>query len=757
MTSLLKLIWEREYVPPELVRAAFVMIYKNKGSRDDPSKYRCIGLLPHAYKILSLVMLERVMKECSDYLSDWQAGFRPERGCRDNILLLRVLCDQIIKNDSTLFVTYIDYSAAFDSISHKFLDRSLASAGASRKTRAIFRAIYAAAEGIARVNGLHGNNVYSETFKVRWGVIQGDIISPIFFILAMEQIFRIHDNTNDSVAIGNYLQVGVLGYADDAAMTSLSATRLSERLSSVSRGSREDADMDIHKGKTKNMIVERQEKVKPPSVQAIMETEAGYRHECEFCGRRCKTARGLKIHQTSCDKWHGLTDEEYIIKRINAVFGTPKDRWFRVEWLGHEGKDSWEPERSLMRQGCEESIKTFWESCDLNPSEEFIADPDDIWRCWTCGKGYKTSGSLKAHITHSHSDRCYHGSTADKETRAKLHAEAQELKCHVVCEGKQLENVWLFKYLGSRFRADGDQIADVKARIATATATAGKMRAIWSSRSTPIKLKLRIYKSGVCSRLTYGSETWRLDERTCAMLNGANSRMVARITNKTPHEEASPTTRSFDVVRWIRARRLTWVGHILRMDADRLVHKAIKFMSENRSTGDLLMDVPKGFTWDEMQKLTSDRVVWRGRVNSLRNGPRVTVDMNEAVPGRIAPRRSARLRQPQAPNNPKQVVSPSARKYLARDAHEAFFRPGGKGKQKRSRHQTKPKKKGKNPPKTDKERVAWAREHYRLHHGSISTPDSPPCVWSPPAILGHHQPITVTSPPLRSLKRPWHQ
>ena len=57
-------------MPPELVRAAFVMIYKNKGSRDDPSKYRCIGLLPHAYKILSLVMLERVMKECSDYLSD---------------------------------------------------------------------------------------------------------------------------------------------------------------------------------------------------------------------------------------------------------------------------------------------------------------------------------------------------------------------------------------------------------------------------------------------------------------------------------------------------------------------------------------------------------------------------------------------------------------------------------------------------------------------------------------------------------------
>ena len=75
--------------------------------------------------------------------------------------------------------------------SHKFLDRSLAKAGASRKTRAMFIAIYAAASGIPRVRGLNGQTIYRESFKVRRGVIQG--ISPIFFILAMEQIFRLHD------------------------------------------------------------------------------------------------------------------------------------------------------------------------------------------------------------------------------------------------------------------------------------------------------------------------------------------------------------------------------------------------------------------------------------------------------------------------------------------------------------------------------------------------------------------------------------
>ena len=91
LQKLIQAIWLTEEVPEEFAKATFVMLYKNKGSSNDPAKYRCIGLLPHAYKLLSLVMLERIMKECESYLSDWQAGFRPERGCRDNILLLRVL------------------------------------------------------------------------------------------------------------------------------------------------------------------------------------------------------------------------------------------------------------------------------------------------------------------------------------------------------------------------------------------------------------------------------------------------------------------------------------------------------------------------------------------------------------------------------------------------------------------------------------------------------------------------------------------
>lgn len=48
LTQLLRCIWEDEDISADFAKAIFVMIYKNKGSPNDPRKYRCIGLLGHA-------------------------------------------------------------------------------------------------------------------------------------------------------------------------------------------------------------------------------------------------------------------------------------------------------------------------------------------------------------------------------------------------------------------------------------------------------------------------------------------------------------------------------------------------------------------------------------------------------------------------------------------------------------------------------------------------------------------------------------
>ena len=105
-------------------------------------------------------------------------------------------------------------------------------------------------------------------------------------------------------------------------------------------------------------------------------------------------------------------------------------------------------------------------------------------------------------------------------------------------------------------QADGGQLKDIKTRIARARTRFGKLRHLWNDKTLHYNLRLRLYKSSVCSIMVYGSEAWKLDPEAVRKLNGANSQMMSVISGKTPHQEASPKWRSFDIVRWIRARRL---------------------------------------------------------------------------------------------------------------------------------------------------------------------------------------------------------
>ena len=97
----------------------------------------------------------------------------------------------------SLAITFIDYSAAFDTISHKFSDEALEAAGAPVKIRALFRAMYVAASAYTTVPDTDGKTSSSSTFPIRRGVLQGDITSPLYFILALELILRKYDSRVD--------------------------------------------------------------------------------------------------------------------------------------------------------------------------------------------------------------------------------------------------------------------------------------------------------------------------------------------------------------------------------------------------------------------------------------------------------------------------------------------------------------------------------------------------------------------------------
>ena len=96
-----------------------------KAPRDDVANYRAICLLCHWYKLLSVVVASRLMAVLDERPPDTQAGFRPARGCRDNVCALRWFIDMVHRENRQAVATFIDYSAAFDTES-QFIDSALA-------------------------------------------------------------------------------------------------------------------------------------------------------------------------------------------------------------------------------------------------------------------------------------------------------------------------------------------------------------------------------------------------------------------------------------------------------------------------------------------------------------------------------------------------------------------------------------------------------------------------------------------------------
>ena len=65
-----------------------------------------------------------------------------------------------------------------------------------------------------------------------------------------------------------------------------------------------------------------------------------------------------------------------------------------------------------------------------------------------------------------------------------------------------------------------------------------KMRHLWKGKDPHLNLRMRLYKATVCSVLTYDSEAWILTEEVRKTINGANTVMLAIITDKTVNQEA---------------------------------------------------------------------------------------------------------------------------------------------------------------------------------------------------------------------------
>lgn len=164
--------------------------------------------------------------------------------------------------------------------------------------------------------------------------------------------------------------------------------------------------------------------------------------------------------------------------------------------------------------------------------------------------------------------------------------------------GKEIELVEEFCYLGSTLRSNCDVSQDVEQRIRKATAAFNSLsKSLWKS---PVsnKVKLRVYLTAIRPILLYSSETWPLNPALESKIDTVERRFMRRILgyfwpnrrhNYQLYEDVDKIYRSLHKNKKHRlprpseavaAGRLRLLGHTMRRPHDRLTQKALRMLPD---------------------------------------------------------------------------------------------------------------------------------------------------------------------------------
>ena len=85
------------------------------------SNYHTIALISHASKLISKILQSRLQQYVNHELSDVQAGYRKDRGTRDQIANINWIIKKAREFQKNIYFCFIDYAKAFDYVDHNKL------------------------------------------------------------------------------------------------------------------------------------------------------------------------------------------------------------------------------------------------------------------------------------------------------------------------------------------------------------------------------------------------------------------------------------------------------------------------------------------------------------------------------------------------------------------------------------------------------------------------------------------------------------
>ena len=233
LTTIINTIFDQLEFPLLWKKSDVVPIYKS-GSHSDISNYRPISILPNLSKVIERIMHQQILAylEQHNLLPRCQHGFRPYHSTASCALeFINFVYEGLDKGHFVISI-FIDFSKAFDLLSHDILIRKLRVLHFSESAIQLIKSYLE-----FRVQRVFCNGAFSQSLPVSHGVPQGSILGPLLFIL------YIHD-------MKDYLQHSyILQYADDTTLC-VSSTNLSSLVNNL------NADMQsIEQYCQSNMLV----------------------------------------------------------------------------------------------------------------------------------------------------------------------------------------------------------------------------------------------------------------------------------------------------------------------------------------------------------------------------------------------------------------------------------------------------------------------------------------------------------------------
>ena len=204
-------------------------------------------------------------------------------------------------------------------------------------------------------------------------------------------------------------------------------------------------------------------------------------------------------------------------------------------------------------------------------------------------------------------------------------------KANIYIDGKVLEQVKIFKYLGQQITDDGKCEVDIRSRIEIARGNFLKMKDVVTSKTLTLNTRKRLVKCYVLSTFLYSAETWTM---TTDMENKVNAfemwiyRKMLKISYKdhvTNEEVLRRMNETPKLLKEIKRRKIQYLGHIIRgseIQKDLLEGKVEGTRKRGRPRSSWLSEIEKwtGKKILELTRLANNRQSWRTMTSKVLTG-----------------------------------------------------------------------------------------------------------------------------------------